>query len=77
VLLIVVAARADAALQSAAVVRLHCVLERTFTHGQRGLWGTIAGFELCVDMRKHKHSAAGGTAYVRVGHEEMLDAALH
>jgi len=41
-------------LQSAAVVRLHCVLERIITHGQRGLWGTIAGFDLCVDVRKHK-----------------------
>jgi hypothetical protein len=75
-LLIVVATRAGAALQSAAVVRLHCVLERIITHGQRGLWGTIAGFELCVDVRKHKYLAAGRTACVRVEHEETFDAAL-
>jgi hypothetical protein len=77
VLLIVVATRAGAALQSAAVVRLHCVLKRIITHGERGLWGTIAGFELCVDVRKHKHMAAGRTGCVRVGHEETFDAALH
>jgi hypothetical protein len=76
VLLIVVAAHAGAALQSAAVVRLHCVLERIITHGQQGLWGTIAGFELCVGVRKHKHMAAGRTACVRVGHEETFDATL-
>jgi hypothetical protein len=75
-LLIVVATRAGAALQSAAVVRLHCVLERVITYGQRGLWGTIAGFELCIDLRKHKYLAAGRTACVRVGHEEKFDAAL-
>ncbi|HTA56148.1 MAG TPA: hypothetical protein VK755_15485 [Candidatus Acidoferrales bacterium] len=76
VLLIVIATHAGAALQSAAVVRLHCVLERIITHGQRGLWGTIAGFDLCVDVRKHKYLAAGRTACVRVGHEEIFDAAL-
>lgn len=75
-LLIVVATRAGAALQSAAVVRLHCVLERVITYGQRGLWGTIAGFELCIDVRKHKYLAAGRTACVRVAHEEAFDAAL-
>ncbi len=76
VLLIVVVARAGAALTAAAGVRLHCALERIVTHGGRGLWGTIAGFELCVGVRKHKLMMAGRTARVRVGREEMLDAAL-
>jgi hypothetical protein len=61
VLLLVVVARAGAALSAAASVRLH---------GQRGLWGTVAGFELAVNVRKHRHIAAGRTARVRVGHEE-------
>jgi hypothetical protein len=76
VLLIVVAARAGAALSAAAGVRLHCALERILMHGGQGLWGSIAGFELCVDVRKHKHMAAGRSARVRVTREGMRDAAL-
>jgi hypothetical protein len=76
VLLIVVAARAGAALSAVAGMRLHCALERVLMHGQRGLWGTVAGFEIRVDVRKHKHMAAGGSARVRVECEEMRDAAL-
>ncbi len=76
VLLLVVAARAGAALSAAAEMRLHCTLERVLTNGQRGLWGTIAGFELRVDVRKHKHMAAGRAARMRVEREEMRDAAL-
>jgi hypothetical protein len=76
VLLIVVAARAGAVLTAAAGVRLHCALERIVTHGQRGLWGTVAGFELSVGVRKHKLMTAGRTARIRVGRAEMLDAAL-
>ncbi len=45
-------------------------------NGKRGLWGTVAGFELCIDVRKHRHMVAGRTARVRVKHEEMRDAAL-
>jgi hypothetical protein len=70
VLLLVVVARAGAALSAAASVRLHCALERILMHGQRGLWGTVAGFELAVNVRKHRHIAAGRTARVQVGHEE-------
>ena len=76
VLLIVVAARAGGALSAAAGVRLHCAPERILMHGQRGLWGTIAGFELCVDVRKFKHAVSGRTVRVRVGDSEMLDAVL-
>lgn len=76
VILIVVTAQAGAALSAAAGVRLHCALERVVMHGRRGLWGTIAGFELAVGVRKHKFMAAGRTAHVRVEREEMLDAAL-
>jgi len=75
-LLIVVAARAGAALSAVAGVRLHCALERVVTHGQHGLWGTVVGFELCVGVRKHKHMAAGKMARICVGPQELLDAAL-
>jgi len=68
VLLIVVAARAVAALSAVAAVRLHCALVRVLVHGRRGLWGTLAGFELSISVRKHKHMAAGGSVCVRVAH---------
>jgi hypothetical protein len=76
VLLIVVTACAGAALSAAAGVRLHCALERTLMFGQHGLWGSLAGFELAVGVRKHKHMATWHTARVRVAREEMRDAAL-
>ncbi len=76
VLLVVVAARAGAALGAAAELRLHCALERIAVHGTRGLWGTIAGFELCVDVRKHKQMAPGRKTRVQVGRECVRDAAL-
>ncbi len=71
VLLIVVAECAGAALSAAAGLRLHCTLDRILMNGQRGLWGTVAGFELCIDVRKHKHMVVGHTALVRVKHEDM------
>ncbi|MGC1381860.1 MAG: hypothetical protein WA814_12660 [Candidatus Baltobacteraceae bacterium] len=76
VLLIVVAARAGAALGAVAGLRLHCALERIVVHGKRGLWGTIAGFELRVDVRKHRQMAPGGKTRVRVRREHTPDAAL-
>ncbi len=75
-LLIVVAERAGAALSAAAAVRLHCALERILMHGGRGLWGNIAGFELSVNVRKHRYTTASCTARVRVEREESGDAAL-
>jgi hypothetical protein len=63
-LLVVVAVRAGAALSAVAGVRLHCTLARAVVHGRRGLWGTIDGFELCVDVRKHKHMVAGAGARI-------------
>jgi hypothetical protein len=65
-LLIVVASHAGAALSAAAGVRLHCALERILMHGQRGLWGAVSGFELCIGVRKHKHMAAGRAIRLRV-----------
>ena len=64
-LLVVVAARTGAALSAVASVRLHCALERAVVHGRHGLWGTVDGFELCVDVRKHKHMAAGASARIQ------------
>jgi hypothetical protein len=65
VLLIVMGVRAGAALSAAAELRLHCALERIIMRGTHGLWGSFAGFELCVNLRKHKHALAGRQARVR------------
>jgi hypothetical protein len=65
VLLIVVAGCAGAALSAAAELRLHCALERAVVRGKRGLWGSVAGFELCVDLRKHKRLLSGRQAHMR------------
>jgi hypothetical protein len=74
VLLIVMATRAGAALSAAAELRLHCALERIIMRGTHGLWGGFAGFELRVNLRKHKHILPGRQARVRVG--EVSGAAL-
>jgi hypothetical protein len=65
VLLIVMAARAGAALSAAAELRLHCALERIIMRGTHGLWGSFAGFELCINLRKHKHLLLGHQAHMR------------
>ncbi len=65
VLVIVVAACAGSALSAAAEIRLHCELARALVRGGRGLWGSVAGFEFCVAVRKHKHLAAGRAARLR------------
>jgi hypothetical protein len=66
VLLIVMTSCAGAALSAAAELRLHCALERLLMQGTHGLWGRFAGFELCVDLRKHRHLLAGGSAHLRI-----------
>jgi hypothetical protein len=66
VLLVVMAARAGAALSAAAELRLHCTLERAVIRGKHGLWGSVAGFELSVGLRKHKRSLCGRQVRVRV-----------
>jgi hypothetical protein len=65
VLLLVVAARAGAALSAAAELRLHCGLERIMMRGKHGLWGSFTGFILCVDLRKHKRALLGRRAVLR------------
>jgi hypothetical protein len=67
VLLIVMASRAGAALSAAAEVRLYCAFDRAIVRGKRGLWGNFAGFDFCIDLRKHKHIPAArlGTARLR------------
>jgi hypothetical protein len=59
VLLLVMAARAGAALSAAAELRLHCALERILMRGKRGLWGSFTGFVLSVDLRKHRRALLG------------------
>jgi hypothetical protein len=65
VLLIVMVGRAGAALSAAAELRLHCALERIIMRGTHGLWGSFAGFELRIDLRKHKHLLPGCQAHMR------------
>ena len=65
VLLIVMATRAGAALSAVAELRLHCALERIIMRGTHGLWGGFAGFQLRVNLRKHKHILPGRQARVR------------
>ncbi|MFY9719807.1 MAG: hypothetical protein WAK16_09180 [Candidatus Cybelea sp.] len=65
VLLLVMAARAGAALSAVAELRLHCGLERILMRGKRGLWGSFTGFVLSVDLRKHKHALLGRRAVLR------------
>jgi hypothetical protein len=64
-ILIVMAPHAGASLSAAAGLRLHCELERVTVHGTRGLWGTFGGFELRIDVRKHKHMVSGRHAALR------------
>ncbi len=75
-LLIVIASQAGAALSAVAELRLHCALERFAVHGSQGLWGTPAGFELSIGVRKHKRMAPGRSTHVRVGCEGTRDVAL-
>jgi hypothetical protein len=76
VLLLVMTSHAGAALTAVAELRLHCATQRSVMYGERGLWGTFAGFELSVDVRKYRHMVAGRTAHVRVGSQEMRDVAV-
>jgi hypothetical protein len=57
--------RAGDALSAAAELRLHCALERIIMRGTHGLWGSFAGFELRIDLRKHKHLLPGCQAHMR------------
>jgi hypothetical protein len=65
VLLIVMATRAGAALSAVAELRLHCARERIIMRGTHGLWGGFAGFELRVNLCKHRHVLPGRQARVR------------
>jgi len=64
-ILIVMAPQAGASLSAVAGLRLHCELERITMHGTHGLWGTFDGFELRIDVRKHKHRIYGRHAALR------------
>jgi len=76
VLLLVTTSRAGAALRAAAGLRLVCALERVSMRGSRGLWGTFAGFELCIGVQKYRHAVTGRTVRLHVGRKEINDATL-
>ena len=61
---LVMAARAGAALSAVAEMRVHCAFERALMYGTHGVWGCFAGFELAVDLRKHRFAPAGDRAHL-------------
>lgn len=65
VLLVVIAERAAAAIAGAAALRLECTLERLLLHGSRGLWCTLAGYDLRAQVHKHQRGAAGTSVRLR------------
>jgi hypothetical protein len=62
---IVVSGPAASHLTFAATIRLRCTLERLLICGTRGPWCTLAGYDLRVELRKHKYLATGAHASVR------------
>jgi len=67
VLLLVVAERVWPELSASASLRVGFSIERALLHGTRGLWGTLAGFDLCAQVRKRKRTPGGaGGAFVTV-----------
>jgi RecA/RadA recombinase len=49
----------------AATVRLRCTLERLLLCGSRGPWCNFAGYDVRVELRKHKYLVPGAHASVR------------
>ena len=62
---IIASGAATAHLTFAATVRLRCSLERLLLCGSRGPWCTFAGYDLRVELRKHKYLVPGAHACVR------------
>lgn len=73
VLLLVIAERAAPALAGAAALRLECTLERLLLHGSRGLWCTLAGFDLRAHVRKHQRAGNATATSVRLRAVEAID----
>ena len=66
VLVVAIAARASAALAAATALRLECTLERPLLLGARGLWCTLAGYDVHVCVRKHHGRAVAEPVHVAV-----------
>lgn len=66
VLVVAIAARASAALAAATAMRLECTLERPLLSGARGLWCTLAGYDVCVHVRKYHGHVPAGSVHVAV-----------
>ncbi len=62
---VVVSGAAAVHLTFAATVRLRCTLERLLLCGSRGPWCNLAGYDLRVELRKHKYLVPGAHASVR------------
>ncbi len=66
VLLVAIARRASAALAAATALRLECTLVRPLIYGARGLWCTLAGYDVDVQVRKYHGRAAHEHIHVAV-----------
>lgn len=66
VLLVAIAARTSVSLAAATAVRLECALDRLIVNGARGLWCTVAGYDLSVRVRKRHGGLLGEPIHVAV-----------
>ncbi|MGB8519431.1 MAG: hypothetical protein WCD38_04645, partial [Candidatus Tumulicola sp.] len=66
VLLVAIARRASVALAAATALRLECTLVRPLIDGARGLWCTLAGYDVEVQVRKYHGRAAHEHIHVAV-----------
>jgi hypothetical protein len=57
-----------------ASLRVACAIERVRWNGPSGPFGELAGFDIRVEVRKHKRAAPGKTALVRCGPYESRPA---
>lgn len=63
-LLIVIATRVAQELTNASLVRMKCVLEEVMLRGSRGLWCTLRGFRMRVELCKRSSGRVGATAHM-------------
>ncbi len=57
-----------------ASLRVACAIKRVWWNGPSGPFGELAGFDIRVEVRKHKRAAPGKTALVRCGPYESRPA---
>jgi hypothetical protein len=50
-----------------ASTRVRCAIERVVWSGECGVFGEVAGYEIQACVLKHRRSASGATAHLRIG----------